>query len=64
MAALVVAQVQKRKVAENIIFGGQLTTVAPKEGGDAVCSFKGAHAMVVEGCGPCSAPVPAGYMVA
>jgi hypothetical protein len=42
-----------------VIFGGQLVTVA---GGG--CTFKGTNAMVVEGIGPCTAPVPEGYMVA
>jgi len=42
-----------------VIFGGQLVTVA---GGG--CTYKGTNAMVVEGVGPCTAPVPEGYMVA
>jgi hypothetical protein len=32
--------------------------------GGGVCTFKGTNAMVVEGVGPCTAPVPAGYTVA
>jgi hypothetical protein len=42
-----------------VIFGKQLTTIA---GG--VCTFKGANSMVIEGLGPCTAPVEAGYTVA
>lgn len=54
----------KKKIAETIIFGGHLTTIAG-EGGSAVCTYMGANAMVIDGCeGACTAPVPAGYTVA
>jgi len=62
------AQIMKKKVAEAVIFGGQLTTAASLNGssGGAVttCTFQGVHAMVVEGIGECTAPVPAGFVVA
>jgi len=57
--------VTKKKLAETVIFGGQLTTIVGAGGGNALCTFGGANAMVVEGCeGACTAPVPAGYTVA
>ena len=49
----------KKKLAETVIFGGQLTTVA---GG--ACTFKGVNAMVVGHHGPVTAPVEAGFTVA
>ena len=56
------------QVAEAVILGGQLTTAASLNGssGGAVttCTFQGVHAMVVEGLGECTAPVPAGFVVA
>jgi len=63
------AQIAKKKVDQNVIFGGQLTTALVDDGsggtagGAAVCTFKGLNAMVVEGAGTCTAPVPAGYTV-
>jgi|AntAceMinimDraft_5_1070358.scaffolds.fasta_scaffold288992_2 hypothetical protein len=47
------------RAASQVIFGKQLVTAA---GG--VCTFGGTHAMVVEGLGPCTAPVDAGFTVA
>ena len=57
-------KVTKKKMAETIIFGGMLTTVAGEGEGSAVCSYQGTNAMVIDGCGKCTAPVPAGYTVA
>jgi methionine--tRNA ligase beta chain len=53
------SQITKKKIAETVIFGGQLKTI---ENGE--CTFNGVNRMMIENCGPCTAPVPAGYTVA
>lgn len=53
------SQITKKKIAETVIFGGMLKTI---ENGE--CTFEGTNKMVVENCGTCTAPVPAGYTVA
>ena len=51
-------QIEKKKVAKTIIFGGQLKTI---EGG--VCTYQGTAKMLLKG-GPVTAPVAAGFTVA
>jgi hypothetical protein len=57
------SQIAKKKIAETVIFGGQLTTISG-EAHLAHCTFMGENKMQVEGIGYCSAPVPAGFNVA
>jgi aminoacyl tRNA synthase complex-interacting multifunctional protein 1 len=51
-------QIEKKKIAKTIIFGGQLQTI---DGG--VCTYQGKIKMLLRG-GPVTAPVPAGFAVA
>jgi len=56
-------QITKKKIAEKIIFGGQLYTIT-KDGDDSsFCTFNGVNKMQVEGCDYCTAPVPEKYIV-